>query len=90
LESLNKDLPQEQWKIHCVRFAPNCPEQNPIVRVASPPGEDIWLQGKTWVRRFCYLIPTFPRLKWMFEWFIKHTVFDFSSLEMYGAYSKIK
>lgn len=82
LESLNRDLPQEQWKIHCVRFAPNCPEQNPI--------EDIWLQGKTWVRRFCSLIPSFSRLKWMFEWFIKHTVFDFSSLEMYGAYSKIK
>lgn len=59
LESLNRDLPQEQWKIHCVRFAPNCPEQNPI--------EDIWLQAKTWVRRFCSLIPSFSHLKWLEE-----------------------
>ena len=82
LESLNRNLPQDQWKIHCVRFAPNCPVQNPI--------EDIWLQAKTWVRRFCALIPSFSHLKWMFEWFIRHTTFDFETLQMYGAYSKIK
>ncbi len=46
-------------------IAPNCPEQNPI--------EDIWLQAKTWVRRFCALVPSFSHLKWMFEWFIRHT-----------------
>jgi putative transposase len=62
--------------------APNCPEQNPI--------EDIWLQAKTWVRRFCALIPSFSHLKWMFEWFIRHTTFDFDTLAMYGVFSKIK
>ncbi|RUR72351.1 hypothetical protein PCC6912_63290 [Chlorogloeopsis fritschii PCC 6912] len=82
LASINQGLPQEQWKIHVHRFAPNCPSQNPI--------EDIWLQAKTWVRRFCALIPTFSHLKWMFEWFIKNTTFDFISLQMYGAFSKIK
>ena len=82
LESVNQGLPVEQWKIHCVRFAPNCPEQNPI--------EDIWLQAKTWVRRFCALIPSFSHLKWMFEWFIRHTTFDFTTLQMYGVFSKIK
>jgi len=41
--------------------------QNPIVRVASPSGEDIWLQAKTWVRRFCALIPSFSHFKWMEE-----------------------
>lgn len=50
LNSVNQGLPVEQWKIHCIRFAPNCPEQNPI--------EDVWLQAKTWVRRFCALIPS--------------------------------
>lgn len=79
---VNEGLPPEQWKIHCVRFAPNCPSQNPI--------EDIWLQAKTWVRRFCALIPSFSRLKWMFEWFIRHTTFDFATLQMYGAFSEIK
>ena len=82
LDELNQGLSPEQWKIHCVRFAPNCPEQNPI--------EDIWLQAKTWVRRFCALIPSFSHLKWMFEWFIRHTTFDFPTLGMYGFFSKIK
>ena len=82
LAEVNQGLPEDQWKIHCVRFAPNCPEQNPI--------EDIWLQAKTWVRRFCALIASFSHLKWMFEWFIRHTTFDFPTLEMYGAFSKIK
>lgn len=90
LAEVNQGLATEQWKIHCVRFAPNCPEQNPIVRVASPPGEDIWLQAKTWVRRFCALIPSFSHLKWMFEWFIRHTTFDFTTLQMYGICSKLK
>ncbi len=82
LDEVNLGLSSEQWKIHCVRFAPNCPVQNPI--------EDIWLQAKTWVRRFCALIPTFSHLKWMFEWFIRHTTFDFATLQMYGVFSKIK
>ena len=59
LASINQGLSAEQWKIHCVRFAPNCPEQNPI--------EDKELQAKTWVRRFCALIPSFSHLKWMEE-----------------------
>lgn len=82
LDEVNQGLPAEQWKIHCIRFAPNCPEQNPI--------EDIWLQAKTWVRRFCALAASFSHLKWLFEWFIQNTVFDFWKLEMYGAFSKIK
>ncbi|MEH2265458.1 IS630 family transposase [Nostoc sp.] len=82
LAEINLGLSQEQWKIHCVRFAPNCPSQNPI--------EDIWLQAKTWVRRFCALIPSFSHLKWMFEWFLRHTTFDFTTLQMYGAFSEIK
>lgn len=82
LDEVNQGLTIDQWKIRCVRFAPNCPEQNPI--------EDIWLQAKTWVRRFCALIPTFSHLKWMFEWFIRHTTFDFATLQMYGFFSKIK
>jgi len=52
--------------------------------------EDIWLQAKTWVRRFCALIPSFSHLKWMFEWFIRHTAFDFPTLQIYGAFSEIK
>ncbi len=81
LGEINQGLHLEQWRIHVHRFAPNCPEQNPI--------EDIWLQAKTWVRRFCALIPSCSHLKWMFTWFLQNTRFDFMSLQMYGAFSKI-
>src|SRR5579883_1863169 len=79
---VNQGLAAEQWKIHCICLAPNCPSRNPI--------KDIWLQAKTWVRRFSGLIPSFSYLKWIFEWFIRHTTFDFTTLQMYRACSKLK
>ena len=80
--NLIKVYHQNNGKFIANAKAPNCPEQNPI--------EDIWLQAKTWVRRFCALIPSFSHLKWMFEWFFRHTTFDFPTLGMYGFFSKIK
>lgn len=82
LSQLNEGQPSQQWQIHCIRFAPHCPQQNPI--------EDVWLGAKTWIRRFCGLAHSFPRLKWLFEWFLQNTTFDFPKLQMYGAFSKIK
>ena len=35
LEAVNQGLDESEWKITCIRFAPNDPKQNPI--------EDIWL-----------------------------------------------
>jgi hypothetical protein len=31
LDEVNQGLSTDQWKIHCVRFAPNCPVQNPPI-----------------------------------------------------------
>ncbi len=59
LTQVNQGHSTQQWQIHCVCFAPHCPQQNPI--------EDVWLQAKTWVRRFCALANSFSRLKWLFE-----------------------
>jgi len=50
LESVNQGLEPTKWKITCIRFAPNAPEQNPI--------ENIWLQGKRLVR----VLPSLPKL----------------------------
>ena len=44
LNSINQGLEPRQWKITCIRFAPNAPEQNPI--------EDVWLSAKGFVREF--------------------------------------
>lgn len=82
LAQVNQGLSNSSWQLHCVRFAPNCPQQNPI--------EDVWLQAKNWVRRFCGLGTSFAHLKWLFEWFLQNTTFDFSKLQMYGAFSKVK
>lgn len=82
LAQVNQGQAMQQWQIHCVCFAPHCPQQNPI--------EDVWLQAKTWVRRFGGLAQSFCRLKWLFEWFLQNTTFDFPKLQMYGTFSKIK
>ena len=39
----NANLSEADWKITCLRFAPNAPDQNPT--------EDVWLKGKTHLRK---------------------------------------
>ena len=82
LNSLNSGLPESQWRIHCIRFAPNDPTQNPI--------EDVWLQAKTWVRRMAGLKPSFKGLKALFEQFCTLELFDFPKMHMYEKFSPIK
>jgi transposase len=55
LEQVNDDKPEAEWQIHCMCFAPNAPEQNPI--------EDIWLQAKTYLRQRYYKCNTFAQVK---------------------------
>ncbi len=55
LQQINKDLPPEEWTTTCVLFAPNAPEQNPV--------EDIWLQGKTYLRKYFQITKHFLLLK---------------------------
>ena len=82
LDKLNSGLPESQWRIHCIRFAPNDPTQNPI--------EDVWLQAKTWVRNMAGLKPSFRGLKALFEQFCTLEIFDFPKMYMYGKFSPIK
>ncbi len=43
LDQVNHDLEEKDWKITCLPFAPNAPQQNPV--------EDVWLKGKNFLRR---------------------------------------
>lgn len=79
LTQINAGLAPHEWQIHCVRFAPNEPSQNPI--------EDAWLQAKTWLRRLSGLKPCFAALKALFEQFFRLEIFDFPKLYMYGRFS---
>lgn len=76
LDEINKNLSEEEWQIRCIKFAPNAPEQNPV--------EDIWLQGKNWLRKFYYLCKSFKVVKWLFKFFLDDEIFDFPKLYQYG------
>ena len=75
LASVNSKHEPHQWPITCLLFAPNSPEQNPV--------EDVWLQGKNFVRKYWQLCKSFAVVKWLFKFSTKHQEFDFSKLHHY-------
>lgn len=81
LETVNRGLNESNWKITCIRFAPNDPKQNPI--------EDIWLQAKRLIRAYYHLCKSFAALKVLFELATHRQTFDFPKLFTYGCFSQI-
>jgi len=79
LAEVNEGLDPDEWRIHCIQFAPNDPRQNPI--------EDVWLRAKNWLRRMSGLKPCFKAMKAIFEDFFKLEVFDFPKMHQYGPHS---
>lgn len=81
LESVNQGLDEGNWKIACIRFASNAPQQSPI--------EDIWLQAKRLVREYYHLCKSFGVVKCLFKLVTYLQIFDFSKLFSYGCFSQI-
>ncbi len=81
LSLVNNGLDECDWKITCLRFAPNDPTQNP--------SEDIWLQAKQWIRECYHLCQTFAAVKYIFKLVTHYQIFDFSKLHSYGKFSQI-
>lgn len=79
LREVNGGKPEAEWEVTCIRLAPNAPEQNPI--------EDVWLQGKNFLRQCWHLCKNFGMMKWLFSWFVNNEVFQFLKLSMYGSFS---
>ena len=75
LGQLNEGLSEEDWLITCILLAPHAPEQNPI--------EDIWLQGKQWVRQKYDECHSFKDVKKLFEEAIQGHLFSFPKLDAY-------
>jgi transposase len=71
----NAGLPEAEWKVTCVRFAPNAPEQNPV--------EDVWLKGKTYLRKQFALNKTFAQVKDCFSSFLKGLRFTSTKFSWY-------
>jgi transposase len=76
LGQVNGGLTQAQWKITCIRLAPNAPEQNPV--------EDVWLQGKRFIRKYAVLCKTFSAVKLLFKLATHLQTFVFAKAFMYG------
>lgn len=81
LKLLNQGLEQHEWKITCIRFAPNDPTQNPV--------EDIWLHAKKFVREFYHLCKSFAAVKKLFELVTHHQIFNFPKMFMYDSFSQM-
>gem|GEM_PF-2297488 len=72
LDTINQGLNENEYKVTCLRFAPNDPTQNPV--------EDIWLHAKNFIREFYHFV------KRLFELVTHHQVFDFPKIFMYGSF----
>lgn len=75
LSEINRDLEEKDWKVTCLFFAPHAPDQNPV--------EDVWLQGKTFLRKHFYENKTFNQVKQRFLNFLNKKVFNFGKAGWY-------
>jgi len=75
LNKVNQGLEEKDWKVTCLLFAPHAPDQNPV--------EDVWLQGKNFLRRHFFENKTFQQVKCSFFNFLNKKVFNFEKLGWY-------
>jgi len=71
---LIKRREKSEWLIICELFAPNAPEQNPV--------QDIWLQGKIFLKKHWYLCRSFPLIKKLFMLVTHCQIFNLEKLNM--------
>lgn len=75
LSKINNGLEEKDWKVTCLLFAPNAPDQNPV--------ENVWLKGKNYLRKHFYENKTFNKVKDSFYNFLNKQIFDFKKIEWY-------
>ena len=69
----------EDWQVHCLRFAPYAPAENPI--------ENIWGQLKHSLRQMYQKCCSFTVTKKLFKMLIQYQLFTLPDLSTYGAFS---
>jgi len=75
LAQQNAGLDEPDWKVTCLGFAPNAPEQNPV--------EDIWLKGKNYLRRRFAANKTFAQVTHAFVDFLHDAFFASAKFDWY-------
>ena len=82
LLQVNQNKLLDRLEITCILFAPNAPQQNPV--------EDVWLQGKNFLRKYWHLCKSFWAIKKLFEMFYDCSKFDFPKIHQYHFSQEIK
>jgi transposase len=75
LHSVNQGLKKRKWKLNCILFAPNAPDQNPV--------EDCWLKAKNFVRENILQNDSFSKTVQCFKNGFNELSFDFGKLQWY-------
>ena len=73
--TVNEGLKESKWKVSCLLFAPNAPDQNPV--------EDCWLKAKNYVRNRILENRTFANIVQCFKDAFNDLDFDFNKLRWY-------
>ncbi len=71
----NAGLQEEPWRVTCLVFAPNAPEQTPM--------EALWLKGKTHLRKNFAVNKPFAHVKQCFSAFLRSLSFASVKLSWY-------
>ncbi len=82
LSSINQGLDESEWKVTCIRFAPNDPKQNSI--------EDIWLQAKRFIREWYHICKSFRAVQALFQFATHQQIFHFPKLFTYSSFQMNK
>ena len=81
LAELNDGVPEKDWPLVLIPFAPNAPDQNPV--------EDIWLQGKNHLRKNFFQNKTFAAVKKCFFQFLNQFFFNSAKFAWYFSNPQI-
>lgn len=81
LKELNDGLEEKDWLVTCMLFAPNAPDQNIM--------EDIWLQGKCFLRKNFNKLKSFLDVRVTFQEYLEATEFNFEKLFLYGNFTQL-
>lgn len=81
LKKINDGLEEKDRSVTCMLFAPNAPDQNFM--------EDIWLQGKSFLRKSFITLKSFIDIRVSFQEHLESTEFNFDKLSLYGNFTRM-
>ena len=71
----------DEWMIHCLRFPPYAPQENPI--------ENLWGQAKQLLRQMHQRCRSFQLTRMLFELFFDYQLHTLPDMRAYNAFSSI-